>query len=159
MRNYMLLIHDSNKAWFMLLIHDSNKARSMQLLYNLKEAYCMYNQNEVLDTHMKCVGSRSAVGNASDSRARGPVQPHTFVTPSADSRRTVVNYWRKYVHLVLVNFLGDLCLPRNSVVSEPPRNSVVWFIDRPDMTIIVYRGRKATKQQTEDLKCIRCGCI
>ena len=27
-----------------------------------------------------------------------PVRPHTFVSPSADSRRTVVSYWRKNVH-------------------------------------------------------------
>ena len=34
----------------------------------------------------------------------GP-RPHTFVSPSACSRRTVVSYWRKYVHLVFVNSL------------------------------------------------------
>ena len=32
-----------------------------------------------------------------------PVWPHTFVSPSAFSRRAVVSYWRKYVHEVLVN--------------------------------------------------------
>ena len=32
------------------------------------------------------------------------------------SRRAVVNYWRKYVHEVLVNRLGGLGLPRKSVV-------------------------------------------
>ena len=36
----------------------------------------------------------------------------TVVSPSADSRRTVVSYWQKYVHLVLVNHLGDLSLSR-----------------------------------------------
>ena len=37
-------------------------------------------------------------------------------SPSTDSSRTVVSYWRKHtVHLVLVNRLGGLCLPRNSV--------------------------------------------
>ena len=64
---FMLLIHDSNKAWFMLLIHDSNEARSMQLLYNLKEVHCTYNPNDVLNTHMKCAGPRNTVGGA-----RGP---------------------------------------------------------------------------------------
>ena len=34
---------------------------------------------------------------------RDPVRPHTFVSPSADSRRTDVSYWRNYVHEVLVN--------------------------------------------------------
>ena len=45
--------------------------------------------------------------------------------PSADSRRAVVSYWRKYVHEVLVNRLGGLSLPRKSVVRST---------DRPDMT-------------------------
>ena len=62
---------------------------------------------------------------------------HTFVSPSAFSRRAVVSYWRKYVHEVLVNRLG-LSLPRKSVVR---------LTDRPDITLDVYRGRKTTKQQ------------
>ena len=41
-------------------------------------------------------------------------------------RRAVVSYWRKYVHEVLVNRLGDLSLPRESVVR---------LTDRPDMTL------------------------
>ena len=39
---------------------------------------------------------------------------------------------------VLVNRLGGLSLPRKSVVR---------LIDRPDMTLDVYRGRKKTIQQ------------
>ena len=50
----------------------------------------------------------------------------------------VVSYWRKYVHEVLVNRLGGLSLPRESVVR---------LTDRPDMTLDVYRGRKTTIQQ------------
>ena len=69
---------------------------------------------------------------------RYPVWQHTFVSPSAFSRRAVVSYWRKYVHEVLVNRLGGLSLPRKSVVS---------LTDRPDMTLDVYRGRKTTIQQ------------
>ena len=69
---------------------------------------------------------------------RYPVWQHTFVTPSAFSRRAVVSYWRKYVHEVLVNRLGGLSLPRKSVVR---------FTDRPNMTLDVYRGRKTTMQQ------------
>ena len=34
-----------------------------------------------------------------------PVWPHSFVSPSAFSRRAVVSYWRKYVYEVLVNRL------------------------------------------------------
>ena len=69
---------------------------------------------------------------------RCPVWQHTFVSPSAFSRRAVVSYWRKYVHEVLVNRLGGLSLPRKSVVR---------LTDRPDITLDVYRGRKATMQQ------------
>ena len=68
---------------------------------------------------------------------RYPVWQHTFISPSAFSRRAVVSYWRKYVHEVLVNRLGGLSLPRKSVVR---------LTDRPDMTIDVYRGRKLTIQ-------------
>ena len=70
---------------------------------------------------------------------RYPVGQHTFVSPSAFSRRAVVSYWRKYVHEVLVNRLGGLSLPRKSVVR---------LTDRPDMTLDVYRGRKTTIQPT-----------
>ena len=66
---------------------------------------------------------------------------HTFVSPSAFSRRAVVSYWRKYVHEVLVNRLGGLSLPRKSVVR---------LTDRPDMTLDVYRVRKTTMQQLWD---------
>ena len=65
---------------------------------------------------------------------------HTFVSPSAFSRRAVVSYWRKYVHEVLVNRLGGLSLPRKSVVR---------LTDRPDMTLDVYPGRKTTIQLSD----------
>ena len=70
------------------------------------------------------------------SRVQYPVRPHTFVSPSTDSRRAVVSYWRKYVHGVLVIGLGSL-----------PRKSVVRLTDRPNMTINVYCGHKTTTQQ------------
>ena len=73
---------------------------------------------------------------------RYPVWQHTFVSPSAFSRRAVVSYWRKYVHEVLVNRLGGLSLPRKSVVR---------LTDRPDMTLDVYRGRKTTIQQIQQI--------
>ena len=69
---------------------------------------------------MFCAGPRSAIGRAPDSKSGVlgsiPVWQHTFVSPSAFSRRAVVGYWRKYVHEVLVNRLGGLSLPRKSVV-------------------------------------------
>ena len=46
------------------------------------------------------------------------------------------------MHEVLVNRLGGLSLPRKSVVR---------LTDRPDMTLDVYRGRKATMQQQQTL--------
>ena len=72
-----------------------------------------------------------------------PVWQHTFVSPSAFSRRAVVSYWRKYVHEVLVNRLGGLSLPSKSVVR---------LTDRPDMTLDVYRGRKTTMQQQQQVE-------
>ena len=49
-------------------------------------------------------------------------------------------YCQKRVDEVLVNSLDGISLPRKSVVR---------LTDRPDMTIVVYRGRKtATQQQT-----------
>ena len=50
------------------------------------------------------------------SRVQYPVQSHTSVSPSTDSRRAVVIHWQKYVHKVLVNCPGGLSLPRKSVV-------------------------------------------
>ena len=64
--------------------------------------------------------------------------PHTFVSPTADSRGTVVSYWQKYVYEVLVNRLGGLSLRRKSVIR---------LTDCPDMTLDVYRGHKTTIQQ------------
>ena len=79
------------------------------------------------------------------SWVRYPIWPHTFVSPSADSRGAVVSYWRKYVPEVLVNRLEGLSLPRKSVVRST---------DRPDMTLVVYRRRKTTtQQQQQQLKC------
>ena len=46
------------------------------------------------------------------------------------------------MHEVLVNRLGGLSLPRKSVVR---------LTDRPDMTLDVYRGRKITMQQQQQL--------
>ena len=68
------------------------------------------------------------------------VWPHTFISPSTDSRGAVVSYWRKCVQEVLVNRLGGLSLPRKSVTR---------LTDRPDMTLDVYRGRKTTTQQQQ----------
>ena len=70
------------------------------------------------------------------------VWQHTFVSPSAFSRRAVVSYWRKYVHEVLVNRLGGLSLTRKSVVR---------LTDCPDMTLDVYRGHKTTIQQQQQI--------
>ena len=54
-----------------------------------------------------------------------------------------MSYWRKYVHEVLVNRLGGLSLPRESVVR---------LTDRPDMTLDVYHGRKTAATTTTMLR-------
>ena len=46
------------------------------------------------------------------------------------------------MHEVLVNPIGGLSLPRKSVVR---------LTDRPDMTLDVYRGRKTTMQQCNNI--------
>ena len=76
----------------------------------------------------------------SEVRVQYPVWPHTFVSPSTDSRGAVVSYWRKYVPKVLVNRLGGLSLPRKSMVK---------LTDHPDMTLDVYPGRKTITQQQQ----------
>ena len=80
-------------------------------------------------------GLRNAVGRApypciSRSCVRYSDWPHTFVSPSTDSRGAVAKYWRKYAHEVLVNRLGQ------------EKIGAVRLSDRPDMTLDVYRGRK-----------------
>ena len=52
------------------------------------------------------------------------------------------------MHEVLVNRLGGLSLPRKSVVR---------LTDRPDMTLDVYRGRKTTIQQQQQLYFLKTG--
>ena len=64
----------------------------------------------------------------------------TYFCFSADSRRAVVSYWRKYVQEVLVNRLEGLSLPRKSVVR---------LTNRPDMTLDVYCGCKTTTTQQQ----------
>ena len=60
--------------------------------------------------------------------------PATYCrSPSADSRRAIVSYWRKCVHKVLVNRLGGRSLPRKSVVT---------LTYRFDMTIDVNKRKK-----------------
>ena len=46
------------------------------------------------------------------------------------------------MHEELVNRLGGLSLPKKSVVR---------LTDRPEMTLDVYRGRKTTNQQQQQL--------
>ena len=60
-------------------------------------------------------GPRSAVGSASDSRARGPgfdTQSCHILSFLFPLTSPVVSHWQKYAHEVLVNRLGGLSLPR-----------------------------------------------
>ena len=96
-------------------------------------------QNAAYDQGLHCLQKK----NGLLFKGRYPVWQHTFVSLSAFSRRTVVSYWRKYVHEVLVNRLGGLSLLRKSVAR---------LTDRPDMTLDVYRRRKTTIQQQQQNK-------
>ena len=55
----------------------------------------------------------------------------------ADSRRAVVSYWQKYVHLVLINCLGGLSLPRNIVCR------FIWY----DLNSVDLAIKPQTNQQ------------
>ena len=68
------------------------------------------------------------------SWVRSSVRPHTLVSPSADSRRTVVSY--------CAGSTGQL--HRRSSL---PRKSVGRLTDHPDMTLAVYHGCETTIQQ------------
>ena len=74
-----------------------------------------------------------------ESEVPGSVRLLSFVSPSGDAGSAVVSCWRMYMHLVLINHFGGLSLPRNSVVR---------LSDPPDMTIAVYHGHKATKENS-----------
>ena len=87
---------------------------------SLKERICSHREQILSFKGIPIIGRRAAWHvqlKSQRSQVRYPVRPHTFVTPSADSRRVVVTYWGKYVHEVLVNCLGGLSLCRESVVS------------------------------------------
>ena len=66
----------------------------------------------------------------------------TILLSSADSRRVVVSYKRKYMHEVPVNCLVKLA----------HENNVVRWTDRPDMTLAVDRDVK--NQTNKPSKCI-----
>ena len=71
-----------------------------------------------------------------------------FVSPSADSRRAVVSYWRKYVHEVLLNSLGGRSLPRKSVVRLTP--------SRHDLSCLSWTQNNNTTSTTNSACCIHC---
>ena len=78
----------------------STTAKTWSLLYNCRDLEPPL-QLPRPGASSTTAGPRSAVGSASDSSevlVSIPVWPHTFVSPSADSRGAVVSYWRKYVH-------------------------------------------------------------
>ena len=65
-----------------------------------------------------------------------PGPAHTFVSPSADSRRAVVSYWQKYMYMYLHQ-------PR--ITGYRLRKRVVMLTDCPDLTIDAYHGHKTTR--------------
>ena len=119
---------------------------------DLSLCWCTGNFAGFVVRQISPAGPGSLVGCMSawhvDGRGFDPqVRQHSFVEighnfyghslPTADSSNAVVSYWRKYVHLVLVNCLGSL-----------PRNSVVRLTDRLNMIIVVDRDVKPQIKQT-----------
>ena len=72
--------------------------------------------------HMTDLGTGPRSGKEKRKRSRvsipGSATFDTFVSPSADLKRAVVSYWRKYVHEVRIDRLGSLNLPRRSAVGQ-----------------------------------------
>ena len=56
------------------------------------------------------------------------LRPQFFVSLSADPRRAVISYWRKYEHEVLVYRLGGLSLPMESVVRLTDRTDIITSV-------------------------------
>ena len=91
---------------------------------------------------------RSAVGSAPDSSVRSPgfdtQSCHILLFPLPliqEGQLLVISYTGESTNVCvfstrLVNRLGGISLPRNTVV---------WLTDRPDMTIAVYRGNNNNK--------------
>ena len=52
-----------------------------------------------------------------------------LMSPSADARRVVHSFWRKYVHLVLVNRLLSLGLPRVVRLTDSPAWPLLFTVD------------------------------
>ena len=131
------------------MVHNGLQTHTLCSVSAFKQSYKNINNSFLLLKGLSIIHMarpRRAISSASNSRARGPVfdtlsshRALTFVSPSTDTRRAVISYWQKKVHLVLVHHLGGQSLPRNSLVR---------LTDRPDMTIGVYHGRKPTKRQT-----------
>ena len=81
---------------------------------NLWNVYVTNNDKDFAQTVMPGPVAQSVGHLTCKSEVLGsiPSQATYFVSPSTDSRGTVVSYRRKYVHEVLVNCLGGLSLPR-----------------------------------------------
>ena len=126
----------------------SASAATRQLRYRvltpLRKRSCAAADHSIKRISSRIDGPRSAVGSASDLRARGA----EFYTRSGYILPYIpkgsCQLLRKYMHEVLINRgLGGLSLPRKSLVR---------LSGRPDMPIAVYRGRKTTTQQQQKLK-------
>ena len=51
--------------------------------------------------------------------------------PSTDPRRAIVSYWRKYVHLILVNRFGGLGLHKNIVRTLKLKKGLFFEFNAP----------------------------
>ena len=96
------------------------------VLVNCFSCLCQPRSSVAMDRPLTSVSStdlrRAAVSYFHNSMVRN--WPLIFVFSSADSGRAVFSYWRKYMHLVLVNCFSCLCQPRSSVAMDRPFTSV-----------------------------------
>ena len=92
--------------------------------------------------------SMARLTNESEVPGSIPGPATYFCISFADLRRAIVSYLQKYVHEVLVDYLGGLSLPRKSVVR---------LNDQSDMTIDVYRGHK-TKTTDKGMDITKLSC-
>ena len=118
-------------VWYWYLFYACDKRYLFSITFPPK-----YRCNDELQDNQKIVVLKHIIWSGCANMLR--TCPWSYGSQnSTNATQSVVSYWQKYVHEVLVNRLGGLSLPRKSVVR---------LTDRPDMTSDVYRGRKTTMQ-------------
>lgn len=102
---------------FFLAIPIWRHAPSVQLIWTKWTVHCTLGSIVQLTADLT-VDSGVACWNPSPAISHESWNIFSSHSLGADSRRAVVHYWGKYVHLELVNCLGGLCLPRTVKAGE-----------------------------------------